>query len=485
MDTPLTPGRQIAIAGVVACAFLMQGVDTTLLTIAIPTIAPQLGVSAVVMHFAITAYLLSLAVFMPISGWFADRFGPRRVFQAAMVVFVLGSALSGLSPSLGVMVLARFLQGFGGAMMTPVGRLILLRAFGKGRTLDAMMWLTIPVLIGPLLGPLLGAVIVQSFDWRLIFFVNAPVCLITIALARWLIPPDTGERVKVGFDWGGFALAGIALTLFQLGVEHLGHPLLGSEWVTLIFFASALTVFHLYRRHARRHDAPALDLALFRIPAFRIGVIGGGIGRVGLNSLAFLLPLVFQIGLGMSPIKAGLLSSTAALGAFAAKSILKKIVATWGYATTIAGVGVLGAAMIAGFALLHPGLSAWIVVPYVILAGATRTIYFNSVNALTYSEVPPEELSRSVATAGVFQQLAMGLGISLSAAILSLVSGEGHVLEMADFSKVFVIMGLIPILSLPFFAWLRNVTASGSGPTQRKGPKPGPKPGPKRESARA
>lgn len=477
MTTALTPGRQIAIAGVVACAFLMQGIDTTLLTIAIPSIAPDLGVSPLVMHFAITAYLLSLAVFMPVSGWFADRYGARRVFSGAMVIFVLGSALSGLSPSLGVMVLARFLQGFGGALMTPVGRLILLRAFGKGRTLDAMMWLTIPVLIGPLVGPLLGAVIVTSYDWRWIFFVNMPVCLVTLGLARWLIPADTAERVRVGFDWGGFVLAGIALTLFQLAVEHLGHPLLGGEWVTGAFFLSAITVFCLYRRHARRHDAPALDLALFRIPAFRTGVIGGGIGRVGLNSLTFLLPLVFQIGLGMTPIQAGLLSATAALGAFAAKSILKKIVSALGYPVTISVVGMLGALTTAGFALLQPGMSAWIVVPYVILAGAIRTIYFNTVNALTYSEVPSEELSRSVATAGVFQQLAMGLGISLSAAILALISGEGHVLGLTHFSTVFVIMGLIPVLSLPVFAWLGIVSRPKAARAAHAHPDP--------ESARA
>lgn len=456
MDTALPPGRQIAIAGTVACAFVMQGIDTTLLTIAIPTIAPDLGVSPLVMHFAITAYLLSLAVFMPVSGWFADRFGPRRVFSWAVVIFVLGSALSGLSPNIGLMVPARFLQGFGGALMTPVGRLILLRAFGKGRSLDAMMWLTIPVLIGPLVGPLLGAVIVTNLDWRWIFFVNVPVCILTLVLARWLIPPDTGARLKVGFDWAGFALAGIALTLFQLAVEHLGHPLVGGEITTLALLAAALAVFWIYRRHASRHAAPALDLALFRIPAFRTGVVAGGIGRVGLNALPFLLPLVFQIGLGMSPIEAGLLSSTAAVGAFCAKPFLKRMVARWGYGPTIAGMGALGSALIAGFALLHPGLSAWVVVPYIVAAGAIRMVFFNSVNGLTYSEVPAEELSRSVATAGVFQQLSMGLGISLSAALLALMSGEGHVVEMSDFAAVFLMMAVIPLISVPLFARLRR-----------------------------
>lgn len=452
---PVTTGRQIAIACVVACAFVMQGVDMTLLTIAIPTIAPDLGVSPLVMHFAITAYLLSLAVFMPVSGWFADRFGARRVFCGAVCIFVLGAVLAGLSPTLGLMVPARFLQGFGGALMTPVGRLILLRAFGKGRTLDAMMWLTIPVLIGPLVGPLLGAVIVQHFDWRLIFFVSLPICAMTLILARWLMPPDTDERKRTGFDWGGFAMAGAALTLFQLGVEHLGHPLIGGEITTVALFAAAFVTFRIYRRHAARHPAPALDLRLFRLRAFRVGVIAGGIGRVGVNSLAFLLPLVFQVGMGMTPIEAGLIAATAALGAFAAKPFLKRMVARWGYGPTITGVVALSAVLIAGFAFLSEGMSAWLIVPYVIVAGSARTVYFNTVNALTYSDVPPEELSRSVATAGVFQQLSMGLGISLSAALLALVAGEGHVLEMSDFATVFLMMAAIPLIALPVFARLR------------------------------
>lgn len=469
MSQDLTGGRQIAIACVIACAFLMQGIDTTLLTIAIPTIAPDLGVSSLMMHFAVTAYLLGLAVFMPVSGWFADRFGSRRVFAAAITVFVLGSVLAGLSPTLSAMVAARLLQGFGGALMTPVGRLIVLRAFGPDRVLDGMTWLTIPVLIGPLLGPLMGAIIVTSFDWRWIFFVNVPLCALTLALTRWLIPyepaPGAGR-----FDWGGFALAGLALVLFQLAVEHLGHPLFAGAFGTLFLLGAALAVFQLYRRHARRHPSPALDLRLFRLRPFATGVIAGGIGRVGLNSLAFLLPVMFQLGMGMSPIRAGVYASAAALGAFAAKPLLRRMIRTFGYAAVISCLAVAGSLLLAGFALFDPAMAGLIVAPYVVASGAVKTMHFNAVNTLTYSGVPAPELSRSVATAGVFQQLSMGLGISLGAAFLALVSGGAEALTMRDFSLVFLIMAVIPLLSLPVLARL----GQEAGRVAAKAPEPEP-----------
>jgi MFS family permease len=267
MSQDLTGGRQIAIACVIACAFLMQGIDTTLLTIAIPTIAPDLGVSSLMMHFAVTAYLLGLAVFMPVSGWFADRFGTRRVFAAAITVFVLGSVLAGLSPTLSAMVAARLLQGFGGALMTPVGpahRAQGLRT-GSGARRDDVAHdpgADRPAPRAP-----------DGRDHRHLLRLALDLLRQRPALradprADPLADPLRARAGRRALRLGGFALAGLALVLFQLAVEHLGHPLFAGAFGTLFVLGAALAVFQLYRRHARRHPSPALDLRLFRLRPF-------------------------------------------------------------------------------------------------------------------------------------------------------------------------------------------------------------------------
>ncbi|MGV8831713.1 MAG: MFS transporter [Devosia sp.] len=444
---PTTESRRILIAFIVSCAFLMQGIDTTLLTIAIPTIANSLQVDPLLLHLAITGYLLSLAVFMPVSGWFADRFGARAVFCAALAAFTFGSVIAAMAPNLPLLVAARVLQGFGGAMMTPVGRLLVLKAFGPGRTLDAMTYLTLPVLIGPLLGPLLGATIISFASWRWLFIVNVPVCIIAILLTLRFVPA-LGKGVPTRFDLGGFLLVGLSLVLFQLGVEHLAHPLLGT-WGTGLIFAASIVIFAFYAQQAQGRSGRALDLTLFSQRPFRVGVIAGGIGRVGLNSSAFLLPLLLQIGFGMPPIAAAALSSLAAVGAFAAKPVLSRSINTLGYRTTLVTVAILGALLMASFSMFGVGTPLPVLVAAVLALGATRTMHFNAVNSLTYSDVPDDKLSVSVASAGVFQQLSMGIGVSICAAILSMLVPEGGLPTIADFQMVFLAMAIVPLLSIP------------------------------------
>ena len=452
IGAPMTERRRIIIAFIVACAFLMQGIDSTLLTIAIPTIADALQVDPLLLHLAITGYLLSLAVFMPVSGWFADKFGARRVFIAALMAFTFGSLVASASPSLTALVAARILQGFGGALMTPVGRLLVLKAFGPGRTLDAMTYLTLPVLIGPLLGPLLGASIISVASWRWLFIVNVPVCAITILLTLHFIP-ELERAVAKKFDFGGFALVGVSLVLFQLGVEHLARPLAGQVG-TLAIFATSIAIFVLYARMARTRDNAALDLSLFSSKAFSVGVIAGGIGRIGLNSSAFLIPLLLQIGFGMPPIAAAGLTSLSAVGALAAKPVLRWATKTFGYAATLIVVTVLSAVFTASFAAMGPGVSIAILVVTVFALGAVRTMHFNAVNSLTYAGVPDEKLSQGVASAGVFQQLSMGLGISVSAAMLSIIVPEGSLPTVGDFQLVFLAMAAVPLLSVPILLTL-------------------------------
>jgi len=452
IGAPFTEGRRILIAFIVACAFLMQGIDSTLLTIAIPTIAEALQVDPLLLHLAITGYLLSLAVFMPVSGWFADRFGARLVFCAALAAFTFGSLLASVAPSLTTLVAARVLQGFGGALMTPVGRLIVLKAFGPGRTLDAMTYLTLPVLIGPLLGPLLGATIISFTSWRWLFLVNVPVCAVTILLTLRFVPA-LAKGIPTRFDFRGFVLVGVSLVLFQLGVEHLARPSWGPLGSVAIFAAS-IAIFIFYALRARGRSGTALDLSLFSSRSFSVGVIAGGIGRVGLNSSAFLLPLLLQIGFGMAPIAAAGLASLSAFGAFAAKPLLRWSIRSFGYAATLVSVAVLGALLMGSFATMGPSVPLPVLVGTVFALGAVRTMHFNAVNSLTYAGVPEAKLSSSVASAGVFQQLSMGLGVSISAAMLSMLVPEGSLPGVADFQVVFLAMAAIPMLSVPILLLL-------------------------------
>ncbi|WP_238364745.1 MFS transporter [Mesobacterium pallidum] len=455
---PTKESHRIAIAFVVACAFLMQGVDTTLLTIAIPLIARDLGQSPLSLHLLITAYLLSLAVFMPVSGWFADRFGARRVFCWSVALFMTASMACAAMPGLWTMLPLRMLQGFGGALMTPVGRMIVLRAFGPGRTLDGMTWLTIPVLIGPLIGPLIGATLIEFAPWRTLFFVNAPICLAAIIGALRLIPATPPEGAGA-FDLGGFALAGLSLVLFQLGVEALSHPGFGLVGA-VVLVAGSLAVFQVYRRHARGLDRPALDLRLFSNASYRTGVIAGGIGRIGINSSAFLLPLFLQLGLGFRPIHAGLLAALSGLGSFASKPLLKRCVARFGFRRVLIAITLLGTLSLLAFAGVSTAWPLGLLIALVLITGAIRTLYFNAANTLTYTDLQDGELSRAVSSAGVFQQLTMGLGISISAALLAVIQTPGGALQKADFHWAFAAMGLIPLLSLPVLWRYRDTGAA-------------------------
>ncbi|SLN57145.1 putative transport protein HsrA [Aquimixticola soesokkakensis] len=457
----ITESRRIAIAFVVACAFLMQGVDTTLLTIAIPVISADMGRSPLSLHVLITAYLLSLAVFMPVSGWFSDRFGARRVFVLSMGLFMAGSVITAFAPELWMMVLCRMLQGFGGAMMTPVGRMIVLRAFGPGRTLDGMTWLTVPVLIGPLIGPVIGASLIEVAPWRALFFVNTPICLAALIGALKLIPALPAEGAK-RFDTLGFALAGIALVLFQLGIEAITHPAYGLVGAAILG-AGAIALFLVYRRHAitleARGQRAALALDLFKGRAFATGVIAGGIGRIGVNSMAFLLPLFLQLGLGFRPIHAGLISAISAFGSLASKPLLKRLIARHGYGRVIVGITLTSVFFLGIFATVTDGWPIAALVVLVVFAGAIRTLYFNALNTLTYKDLTDSELSRGVSTAGVFQQLNMGLGISLSAAFLTLLQGTAPAISIGDFRLTFLIMATIPLISLPFLRHLKAPAA--------------------------
>src|SRR5690349_6670601 len=396
----------------------MEGLDSTMIAVSIPAMADSLGESPLRLNLVITSYLLSLAVFIPVSGWIADRLGTRRVFCAAVLIFAGGSALCGLASNLPLLIAMRVVQGFGGAMMTPVGRLILLRSFPRAGLVSAMNWMTIPAMIGPMVGPIVGGALTSYASWRWIFFLNIPIGLLGGALALWLFE-NCRAPAPARFDLVGFAVAGLGLFLLEFAIENLGRPII-TPAAGFAFFPIAIALVILYVLHARRSPSPVLDLNLLKIKTFYIGTVTGGICRMELDATPFMLPLLFQVG--------------------------------FGFRRTLVGGAVLSAAVTASYALLSADTPAWIITVAVLISGCVRSIQYLALNTISYAEVPRAMLSRSTSVGGVVQQLARGFGVAIGAALLAMVAGSERV-TTEDFRIVFSLVALIPLLSA--FGFLR------------------------------
>lgn len=459
---------------IVAFGFLLEGIDSTCITTAIPAMAESLNVSPVSLNLAITAYVLSLAVFIPISGWVADRYGSRRVFCAAIIVFTLGSLACGLAQSLPTLVAMRALQGIGGAMMTPVGRLILLRTFSRQQLVVAMAYMSIPSLLGPTIGPLLGGLLTTYANWRWIFLINLPIGALGIYMTLRYVQ-DVEPPVRTRFDVTGFLICGAALALLQFTIENIGRHVIPA-WGMGLVAASAIAFLVLYIRYARVHPDPVLDLKLLRIRTFRIANGAGGLCRTAMNAAPFMLPLLLQVGFGRSPVESGTITLMLGIGAFSVKPVSSALLRWLGFNRLLTANAVLAGLAIAGFALFSADTPTWVMIAYVMAFGVLRTMQFTSINGLGYSEIPPESLSRSVSLGGVAQQLTNGFGVSLSAAMLNLLAVGGEELSVADLRVTFVAMGFLCIASVPLFLALRATDgAQVSGrvvdgpPTQRLG----------------
>jgi len=446
----IQPRLWIVIPLIVGCAFFMEGLDSTMIAVSIPAMADSLGESPLRLNLVITSYLLSLAVFIPVSGWIADRLGTRRVFCAAVLIFAGGSALCGLATSLPVLIAMRVVQGFGGAMMTPVGRLILLRSFPRDRLVSAMNWMTIPAMVGPMVGPIVGGALTGYASWRWIFFLNIPIGVLGGVLAWWLFE-NFRAPAPARFDLVGFAITGLALFLLEFAIENLGRPIIAPA-AGVVFFLIALGLLFLYVRHARQSPSPVLDLNLLKIKTFHIGTVTGGICRMGLDATPFLLPLLFQVGFGLGPVKAGLLSFSSTLGAMLVRTFSRGLLRGLGFRRTLIGGALLSAAVTAAFALLSADTPAWIITIAVLLSGCVRSVQYLALNTISYADVPRAMLSRSTSIGGVVQQLARGFGIAIGAALLAMVAGSERV-TTGDFRIVFLLVALIPLFSV--FGFLR------------------------------
>jgi EmrB/QacA subfamily drug resistance transporter len=443
--------RQFAILLIVACALFMQNLDSTIIATALPTIAQSIGETPLRLNVAITCYLLSLAVFVPISGWTADRFGARRVFTAAIVVFTLGSIACGFANSLGMLVVARIVQGIGGAMMVPVGRLILLKSFAKSDLVRVMSWVSVPALIGPIMGPPLGGFIVTYASWRWIFFINIPIGVLGVLLVNLFIGSLRETAVRP-FDLSGFVLTGIGLASAMFAFETIGRgefPIAVS--LCLLAFGAACLV--IYVRHTRRVDYPIVDLALMRIPTYAMTTIGGFLFRMGMGVLPFLMPLMLQVGFGLSALKSGSLTFASAVGAMTMKISVQPIIRAFGFRRVLIANTVICSAFLFSYSFFGPATPHTIIFLALLAGGFFRSLQMTSINTLSYADVPSNMLSRATSLTSMAQQLSQSMGVASGAMFLYLMlalHGE-NAPGPADFSFALAAVALLAVLAVPFF----------------------------------
>ena len=450
---------------IVSVALFMETMDSTIIATSLPAIAADLGEDPIALKLALTSYLLSLAVFIPISGWMADRFGARTVFRAAIVVFTLGSLACGFATSLLDFILFRVVQGIGGAMMVPVGRLVILRSVPKEELISALAWLTVPALMGPVIGPPLGGFITTVFDWRWIFWINIPVGLLGIYLASRFIENFRADKVPP-LDLKGFFLSGIGLAGLAFGFTIIGQPLF-PPWVVVSLLTVGAVSCTLYVRHALSIPAPLLDLRLLKIDTFFANIAGGFLFRIGVGATPFLLPLYFQLGFGMNPLQSGLLTFSIAIGAVAMKTAAAPILRRFGYKPVLVWNALITAAFIAVCALFTAATPQALILATLLVGGFFRSLEFTAINTIAYADIGEHEMSKATSFASVSQQLSMSAGVAVGALVLELqrMGRESHEVLASDFPLAFLIVGACAASSALIF--LRLPKDAGSSLSRR------------------
>jgi EmrB/QacA subfamily drug resistance transporter len=436
---------------IVATALFMENMDSTVIATSLPAIAADIGTSPLTLKLAITSYLLSLAVFIPASGWTADRFGARAVFSIAIAVFMVGSIGCALSSSVTHFVIARILQGIGGAMMTPVGRLVLLRSIDKSALVNAMAWVTVPALIGPVVGPPLGGFITTYFSWHWIFLINIPIGLLGIFMAMRYIDPIRSEDPE-RFDLYGLVLAGIGLGGIAFGLSVAGLNLLPWTVVVALIAVGSISMT-LYVIHARRTASPVLDFTLMRLPTLRASIIGGFLFRLGIGALPFLLPLLMQVGFGLSPFRSGLVTFASAVGAMGMKTLAARIIRTFGFRNIMVINAVVSSVFLAACALFTVTTPLLLIMIILVVGGFFRSLQFTAINTVAYAEVEPSQMSRATTLVSVNQQLAISAGVAVGAFSVETTMLLHHVSELsaADFAPAFIVVAIISAISAYFF----------------------------------
>ena len=434
---------------IVASAMFMEQVDGTVLSTALPAMARSFGTDPVRMNVALTSYLLSLAVFIPASGKIADRFGSRTVFRAAIVLFTVGSVLCGRSNGLPFLVASRILQGIGGAMMVPVGRLVLLRTTAKADLVSAMAWLLVPATLGPVVGPPLGGFLVTYLSWRWIFDINVPIGVLGVVLATLFIEeikePDAGPLDVIGMVLSGTALAclmfGLELAVRSGALFHLAG----------VLCAVGILAAALYWRHAQRQRSPVLDFRLMSVPTFGISVLSGSLFRIAFGATPFLLPLMLQIGFGMSAVRSGLITFAGSAGSLLMRAFAKPLLGRFGFRRVLVWNGLISMAVMAGYAAFRPTWPMPAIYALLLAGGFFQSLQFTAYNTIAYADLPAARMSAATSFYSTFQQLSLSLGITAAAAVLAALTHLlGHARpQLTDFSAAFLLISVIGVLASP------------------------------------
>jgi EmrB/QacA subfamily drug resistance transporter len=452
---------------VIASALFMEQMDSTIIATSLPAMAADLGVSPTSLKLAFTTYLLGLTVFLPVSGWAADRFGAKTVFRTAIVIFTLASAACGFAENLHWLVVARGLQGVGGALMVPVGRIIILRSVKKSELLDAIAWLTIPALIGPVIGPPVGGYITMTYDWRWIFWMNLPFGVVSFALASWLMPNIKADQPPP-LDVKGFFLSGAGLTLSVLGLTVAGRGLFTGPEVAVMIIAGLL-LLAAYVRHAARSKSPILDLRLMRIPTYRHSMMGGNLFRIAVGAVPFIMPLMLQLGFGFSPFASGMVTFASAFGALSMKFTVAKIVRFFGYRNLLIVNGLLCCLTFAAQGFFTAQTPYWMMFGVVLVGGFMRSLQFSSLNTLAYADVDRSDIAKANTLYTVVQQLFLALGVAVAAFLLDvrLWWNEREDLVVGDFS--FVLFVTAAVSAFAIVSYLKLDTDAGASVSGRAG----------------
>lgn len=453
----LDPKTLRVLPWLVAVGLFMEHLDISILNTAVPVIAVDLGESALSLKAVLTSYTLALAIFIPVSGWLADRFGTRRVFRTAVALFTLGSLLCALSPDLPTLIAARFLQGVGGSMMVPVGRIALIRAYPRSRMLAMMNYVVIPALVAPMVGPFIGGAIVHVLPWRAIFLVNIPIGIVGWFMIRRFMP-DFRDPAPARLDTLGMLLFGAGIGLLSYVLEIFGEHSWPRKEIALMFLA-AIVLLVAYRLHARHTANPLLYLRLLVIRTFRIPVVGGFITRLGIGGMPFLLPLLYQVGMGYSPLEAGLLTTPVAVAAIGMKIMARRLLARFGHRHVLLwNTWSLGGTIML-YALVTAGTPVVLIVLLSFVQGLFSSLQFTCINSLVYADVDDGRASEASSIASTFQQLALSFGVATASLVAALfLTG----VDQADRSgyiqglhHTFILLGIFTIISGLIFRGLK------------------------------
>ncbi len=445
------PSRLVPL--ILAVALFMENMDSTVIATSLAAIAADIGTDPVALKLALTAYFVALAIFIPISSWMADSFGARNVFRAAIVVFSVGSVACAMSDSLPTFVLSRFLQGMGGAMMTPIARLVLVRATPRHQLVDAMAWLSIPGLVGPIVGPPVGGFITTYLSWHWIFLINVPIGLIGIVLVSIYLP-DWARSAPRRMDFPGFFLAGAAFAGWVFGISVVTLPALPLSIGAGALAGGTLCAL-IYVWHSRRTDYPLLDLRLFRLPLFRTTMIAGTFFRLGSGAMPFLFPLMLQLSFGLNPFESGSVTFATAVGAFAAKFVAEGILQRLGFRTSLVAATLVTAFGLAAMGVYTPDTPMPVMLTLLVVTGFFQSIFWTATNAFTFADVDDCDAGQANVISQVGIQLSLAFGVALGGGVLELVRlSHGGEPLLADFHIAFYVIAAVGMGAALVFARL-------------------------------